>query len=44
MVPVVIGTLSIIKVGLDKHMERIPGSLSIELQKIKLFFWEQVTS
>ena len=34
-VPVVIGALDIVKEGLDKYVERIPGSINItELQKI----------
>ena len=36
-VPVVIAALGIIKRGLDKYMERIPGSVNLsELQKITL--------
>ena len=36
-VPVVIGALGVIKKGMDKCIERIPGSVNInELQKITL--------
>ena len=35
MVPVVIGTLGLIKKGLEKHVEKIPGAINInDLQRI----------
>ena len=36
-VPVVIGALEVIKKGIEKHIEKIPGKINItELQKIAL--------
>ena len=36
-VPVVIGALGVIKKGIEKHIEKIPGTINItELQKIAL--------
>ena len=36
-IPVVIGTLGVIKKGLEKYVDKIPGTVSIdELQKITL--------
>ena len=36
-IPVVIGALGLIKKGLQKHMEKIPGAINInEVQKITL--------
>ena len=36
-IPVVIGTLGMIKKGIEKHLEKIPGSLSLDgMQKIVL--------
>ena len=37
IIPVVIGALGLIKKGLEKHMEKIPGAINInELQNITL--------
>jgi len=36
-VPVVIGALGVVKKGIEKHIDKIPGKLNItELQKITL--------
>ena len=42
-IPVVTGALGVIKKGLEKYVDKIPGTASInELQK--LLFWEQLSS
>jgi len=36
-VPVVIGALAVVKKGIEKHIDKIPGKINItELQKIAL--------
>ena len=36
-VPVVIGTLGVVKEGIEKHIDKIPGKINItEFQKIAL--------
>ena len=42
-IPVVTGALGVIRKGLEKYVDKIPGTASInELQK--LLFWEQFSS
>lgn len=43
MIPVVIGALGVIKKGLEKYVDKIPGTVSIdELQKMTLLGTAQI--